>query len=74
MVEADRRWVQATSRWTALRAMRGRGEPVQEKGDTTSNITDEGRYDRGGNKRTQKVGGDSVISDGAKVWIDPYPS
>ena len=38
-VEAGRRQVRVTSRWTALRAGRGGGERVQEKGDKTSNAT-----------------------------------
>ena len=50
-------YVRAASRWTALRAGRGGGDRVQERGATTTNATDGGgcRIERG-NENIKKIG------------------
>ena len=41
--EAGRGWVWATPRWMEFLAMKGGGEWVKMRGDTTTTATDEGR-------------------------------
>ena len=55
--EAGGWWVQATSRWTTLRAGRGGGERLQKREATTTNANDGGDSRiEGKNEKTQKTG------------------